>query len=90
MSSLRQLKPYEPLAGLNEQFTPHSLRHTHTSLLAEAGIGLHEIMERLGHKDGDTTKNMYMHATKTKKKKLLKVRSTNEQLLILLPSVIEV
>lgn len=56
------------LSGLNEMLTPHSLRHTHTSLLAEAGVGLHEIMERLGHKDDDTTRNVYMHVTKTKKK----------------------
>lgn len=56
------------LAGLNEKLTPHSLRHTHTSLLAEAGVGLTEIMERLGHKDDDTTRNVYMHVTKTMKK----------------------
>lgn len=56
------------LANLNESLTPHSLRHTHTSLLAEAGVGLHEIMERLGHKDDDTTRNVYMHVTKTMKK----------------------
>ncbi|WP_134705131.1 tyrosine-type recombinase/integrase [Ammoniphilus sp. YIM 78166] len=56
------------LAGLNEELTPHSLRHTHTSLLAEAGVGLQEIMDRLGHKDDDTTKNVYLHVTKTMKK----------------------
>lgn len=56
------------LAGLNEKLTPHSLRHTHTSLLAEAGVGLTEIMERLGHKDDDTTRHVYMHVTKTMKK----------------------
>lgn len=56
------------LAELDENLTPHSLRHTHTSLLAEAGVGLQEIMERLGHKDDDTTKSVYMHVTKTMKK----------------------
>jgi integrase len=56
------------LAELDEKLTPHSLRHTHTSLLAEAGVGLQEIMERLGHKDDDTTKSVYMHVTKTMKK----------------------
>lgn len=55
-------------AKLNEKLTPHSLRHTHTSLLAEAGVGLTEIMERLGHKDDDTTKDVYLHVTKTMKK----------------------
>ena len=53
---------------INEALTPHSLRHTHTSLLAEAGVGLQEIMDRLGHKDDTTTKNVYLHVTKPKKK----------------------
>lgn len=56
------------LAGLNEELTPHSLRHTHTSLLAEAGVGLEEIMERLGHADDEITRRVYLHVTKTKKK----------------------
>lgn len=56
------------LAGLNVGLTPHSLRHTHTSLLAEAGVGIHEIMERLGHQDDEITKRVYLHVTKTMKK----------------------
>lgn len=56
------------IADLNPDLTPHSLRHTHTSLLAEAGVSLPEIMERLGHKDDDTTKHVYLHITKSMKK----------------------
>ncbi len=56
------------LSKLNEELTPHSLRHTHTSLLAEVGVSLPEIMERLGHKDDETTKHVYLHITKTMKK----------------------
>ncbi|WP_078382369.1 tyrosine-type recombinase/integrase [Sutcliffiella halmapala] len=56
------------LAELNTELTPHSLRHTHTSLLAQARVSLPEIMERLGHKDEDTTKNIYLHVTKDMKK----------------------
>ncbi|MCP3742485.1 tyrosine-type recombinase/integrase [Rossellomorea sp. BNER] len=56
------------VAGLNINLTPRSLRHTHTSLLAQAGVGLPQIMERLGHKDEDTTKNIYLHVTKEMKK----------------------
>ena len=56
------------LAGLNTVLTPHSLRHTHTSLLAEAGVDLLQIMDRLGHTDDQTTKNIYLHVTKTMKK----------------------
>jgi integrase len=56
------------LAGLNSELTPHSLRHTHTSLLAEAKVGLEEIMDRLVHCDDATTKNVYLHVTKEMKK----------------------
>ncbi|HLR74158.1 MAG TPA: tyrosine-type recombinase/integrase [Virgibacillus sp.] len=33
------------IAGVSQELTPHSFRHTHTSLLAEAGVRLEEIME---------------------------------------------
>lgn len=56
------------LAKLNPNLTPHSLRHTHTSLLAEAGASLEQIMQRLGHSDDETTRNIYLHVTKPKKK----------------------
>lgn len=56
------------ISGLNQQLSPHSLRHTHTSLLAEAGVGIHEIMERLGHQDDEITKRVYLHVTKAMKK----------------------
>lgn len=45
-----------------------SLRHSHTSLLAEAEVSLPQIMERLGHKDESTTENVYLHVTKQMKK----------------------
>lgn len=56
------------LSKLNEYLTPHSLRHTHVSLLAEAGVSLDEIMERLGHSDDKTTRKVYLHVTKSRKK----------------------
>lgn len=56
------------LSELSTELTPHSLRHTHTSLLAEAGVGLEEIMERLGHIDDSTTRKVYLHVTKDMKK----------------------
>ena len=55
-------------AEIPTRLGPHSLRHTHTSLLAEARVGLQEIMDRLGHTDDDTTKNVYLHVTKEMKK----------------------
>ncbi|WP_078543027.1 site-specific integrase [Litchfieldia alkalitelluris] len=56
------------IAGLNEELTPHSLRHTHTSLLAEANVSLEQIMDRLGHTDDQIIKNVYLHVTKEMKK----------------------
>ena len=55
------------IANIDTHYTPHSLRHTHTSLLAEAGVGLTEIMERLGHQNDGITKKVYLHVTRTMK-----------------------
>ena len=52
---------------LAKRSPPHSLRHTHTSLLAETGVSLEQIMHRLGHSDDATTKNIYLHITKPKR-----------------------
>ena len=56
------------IAGVSQELTPHSFRHTHTSLLAEAGVGLEEIMDRLGHTEDETTRIIYLHVTKELKK----------------------
>ncbi|MGM0924559.1 MAG: tyrosine-type recombinase/integrase [Bacillota bacterium] len=50
--------------NIEKHITPHSFRHTHTSLLIEAGAGINEIQERLGHSDINTTMNIYAHMTK--------------------------
>lgn len=44
--------------------TPHSLRHTHTTLLIEAGVPIKVIQERLGHASINTTLGIYAHVTK--------------------------
>jgi integrase len=56
------------LPSIKKHLTPHSLRHTHTSLLAEAGVELLQIMDRLGHVDDETTTQVYLHITKDRKK----------------------
>ncbi|MGX2958073.1 tyrosine-type recombinase/integrase [Peribacillus sp. JNUCC 23] len=56
------------MADLNPELTPHSLRHTHTSLLAEARVSFEQIMDRLGHTDDQITKNVYLHVTQEMKK----------------------
>lgn len=44
-----------------KQFSVHSLRHTHASLLFEAGIEPKTISDRLGHLNIQTTLDMYTH-----------------------------
>lgn len=63
-----RMKRLLKLSGLNESFSPHTLRHTHTSLLAEAGVSLEMIMKRLGHKDEKTTRDIYLHFTRHMRK----------------------
>ncbi|SCW41130.1 Site-specific recombinase XerD [Paenibacillus tianmuensis] len=55
-------------AKIDLHLTPHSLRHTHTSLLAEAGVSLEVIQNRLGHQDEKITRAIYLHITKPKRK----------------------
>ncbi|MGV3174875.1 tyrosine-type recombinase/integrase [Aerococcus suis] len=47
----------------------HGFRHTHCSLLFEAGVPIKDVMERLGHSDIQTTMNIYTHVTKESKNK---------------------
>ena len=47
--------------------TTHGLRHTHCSLLFEAGASIQEVKERLGHSDIQTTLNIYTHVTEKAK-----------------------
>ncbi|MDQ0254138.1 integrase [Evansella vedderi] len=56
------------LAKLNTKLSPHSMRHTHTSLLAAAGVELEDIKDRLGHFDSKITRKIYLHITDPVKK----------------------
>jgi len=72
-------KPYDPTnfdnrfkeiiaeTGLN--ITPHSLRHTHASLLLAAGEQLNVVQERLGHERASTTSDIYAHVLPNSQKK---------------------
>lgn len=53
----------------NKQVTPHTLRHTMTSLFSEAGVPLDIISRRLGHENSAITRNIYLHQTEGHKKK---------------------
>lgn len=48
---------------IGRRVTPHTLRHTHTSLMAAAGVDLETISRRLGHADSRITRAIYMHVT---------------------------
>ncbi|HEM1562118.1 TPA: tyrosine-type recombinase/integrase, partial [Listeria monocytogenes] len=50
-----------------KKITSHGFRHTHASLLFEAGASLKDVQERLGHADIQTTSNIYTHVTQEKK-----------------------
>ncbi|WP_017379781.1 tyrosine-type recombinase/integrase [Paenisporosarcina sp. TG-14] len=47
---------------------PHIFRHTHITMLAESGVDLKTIMDRVGHEDSKTTTEVYMHVTEKMKK----------------------
>lgn len=49
--------------------TVHGFRHTHASLLFEAGATIKEVQERLGDLDIQTTMNVYAHVTDASKDK---------------------
>jgi integrase len=67
---------------IKKHVTPHIFRHTHISMLAESGVDLATIMERVGHEDIKTTMKIYTHVTnKMKKDASAKVRSLYENAL---------
>lgn len=47
---------------LGREITPHKLRHTHASILAET-MSAEQISRRLGHHDDKITKAIYIHIT---------------------------
>ena len=47
-----------------KRITPHGFRHTHCSLLFEAGASMKQVQARLGHSNIKTTMNVYAHVTK--------------------------
>ncbi|MDN6640836.1 MAG: tyrosine-type recombinase/integrase [Tetragenococcus sp.] len=49
--------------GIKKDVSSHILRHTHISTLAEMGLHLKAIMDRVGHGDSKTTQTIYMHVT---------------------------
>lgn len=48
----------------------HGFRHTHASLLFEAGASFKEVQSKLGHSDIKTAMDIYTHITISSRKKL--------------------
>lgn len=44
--------------------TPHSLRHTHASMLLANGVSVASIAKRLGHSSAEITQRVYLHLLK--------------------------
>lgn len=60
---------YENPAVLLPHFSCHSLRHTFTTRMCEAGVNVKVIQDTLGHQDISTTLNIYADVTRERKKK---------------------
>lgn len=65
----RQVFREVSLKATGKQLSPHSLRHTHASLLAAQGIPLETISRRLGHSGSKVTREIYLHVTEETEKR---------------------
>ena len=54
----------------NKHISSHIFRHTHISILAEKGVELKAIMNRVGHNDPNTTLSIYTHVTEAMQEKM--------------------
>lgn len=51
------------MSSIDKKVTTHTLRHTHISTLAQLGINIKAIQDRVGHSDYKTTLEIYTHVT---------------------------
>ncbi|MDR7810552.1 tyrosine-type recombinase/integrase [Lacrimispora sp.] len=61
-------KDHREDAVILPKFSNHSLRHTFTTRMCEAGVNIKAMQEILGHADAETTMDIYAEATKDLKK----------------------
>lgn len=62
----KYIKEHSPL---DKPVTSHVFRHTHTSMLAAAGVPFDTIARRLGHSNSKITREVYFHVTEKLKEK---------------------
>lgn len=65
------LKGAAERVGIYKNLSSHIFPHSHISMLAEMGIPLKAIMDRVGHADEDTTNQIYTHVTKEMKTNII-------------------
>lgn len=53
--------------GNKSEVTTHQLRHFYASLLYDAGVGVKDMQNLLGHADAQTTMNVYTHISEKRK-----------------------
>lgn len=49
--------------GIDKPLSSHIFRHTHISKLAELGVPIYVIQQRVGHADSKVTRQIYLHVT---------------------------
>lgn len=71
-AAARLLTRHAKQAGL-ERIRLHDLRHSHASMLIQAGVPAIAIAERLGHKNAQTTLRVYAHLYQSTKDEVVSV-----------------
>ncbi|KRL93917.1 tyrosine-type recombinase/integrase [Limosilactobacillus equigenerosi] len=56
---------------INKPLSSHIFRHTHISKLAELGVPLYVIQQRVGHNDSRITNEIYLHVTEKAMEKVI-------------------
>ena len=64
------LRNHKGKMGIDKPLSLHIFRHTHISKLAELGVPLYVIQDRVGHEHSNITERIYTHVTKNAKKHL--------------------